>query len=318
MSGIVEGKWIWHDGEFVEWHNAKVHLLSLAVQFGSSVFEGIRCYETPRGPAIFRWHEHLRRLYDSAKIYRMEIAQTPDELTAVVAELIEMNELSSCYIRPMILRGYGASGMLPVGCLTESWIACWPWGTYLGEGALENGVDVCVSSWNRPAPNTYPSLAKAAGHYNNAQLIKMEAVANGYAEAIALAPDGVVSEGSGQNLFLVRDGTLYTPGVDGTILEGITRATILQIAADMGIRTLQKALPREMLYTADELFFTGTAAEVTPIRSVDKIEIGTGRAGEVTLKLQRRFMDIVHGRVSDDHGWLTHVRDVRARPRLAS
>jgi branched-chain amino acid aminotransferase len=318
MSGIVEGKWIWHDGEFIAWHDAKVHLLSLAVQFGSSVFEGIRCYETSRGPAIFRWHEHLRRLYDSAKIYRMEIPHTPDELTAVVAELIERNELSSCYIRPMILRGYGAAGMLPVGCPTESWIACWPWGTYLGEGALENGVDVCVSSWNRPEPNTFPSLAKAAGHYNNAQLIKMEAVANGYAEAIALGPDGVVSEGSGQNLFLVRDGTLYTPGVDGTILEGITRATILQIATDMGIRTQQKALPREMLYTADELFFTGTAAEVTPIRSVDHIDVGTGRAGEITLKLQRRFMDIVHGRTSDDHGWLTHVRDIRSRPRLAS
>lgn len=318
MSDIVEGKYIWHDGEFVAWHDAKVHLLSLAVQFGSSVFEGIRCYETPRGPAIFRWHEHLRRLYDSAKIYRMDIAQTPDELTAVVAELIERNELSSCYIRPMVMRGYGASGMLPVGCPTESWIACWPWGTYLGEGALENGVDVCVSSWNRPKPNTYPSLAKAAGHYNNAQLIKMEAVANGYAEAIALGPDGVVSEGSGQNLFMVRDGTLYTPGVDGTILEGITRASILQIATDLGIRTQQKTLPRESLYTADELFFTGTAAEVTPIRSVDRIDIGTGRAGEVTLKLQRRFMDIVHGRISDDHGWLTHVRDIRARPRLAS
>jgi branched-chain amino acid aminotransferase len=318
MAGIVEAKWIWHDGEFIAWQDAKVHLLSLAVQFGSSVFEGIRCYETPRGPAIFRWHEHLRRLYDSARIYRMEIAQTPDELTAVVAELIERNDLNSCYIRPMVLRGYGAAGMLPVGCPTETWIACWPWGTYLGEGALENGVDVCVSSWNRPEPNTYPSLAKAVGHYNNAQLIKMEAVANGYVEAIALGPDGLISEGSGQNLFLVRDGTLYTPGVDGTILQGITRATMLQIAADMGIRTEQKPLPREMLYTADELFFTGTAAEVTPIRSVDRISIGTGRAGEITLKLQRRFMEIVHGRVADDHGWLTHVRDVRARPRLAS
>jgi branched-chain amino acid aminotransferase len=318
MSGIVEARWIWHDGEYVEWQNAKVHLLSLAVQFGSSVFEGVRCYETPRGPAIFRWHEHLRRLYDSAKIYRMEIAQSPDELTGAVAELIERNELTSCYVRPMVLRGYGASGMLPVGCPTETWIACWPWGTYLGEGALENGVDVCVSSWNRPEPNTFPSLAKAAGHYNNAQLIKMDAVANGYVEAIALGPDGLVSEGSGQNLFLVRDGTLYTPGIDGTLLQGITRSSILQIAADLGIRTEQKAIPREALYTADELFFTGTAAEVTPIRSVDRIEVGTGRAGEITMKVQRRFMDVVHGRTSDDHGWLTHVRDVRTHPRLAS
>ncbi len=315
---IVEAKWIWHDGEFVAWHDAKVHLLSLAVQFGSSVFEGIRCYETPRGPAIFRWHEHLRRLFDSARIYRMEIAYSPDDLTHAVGELIERNELRSCYVRPMVMRGYGASGMLPIGSTTETWIACWPWGTYLGEGALENGVDVCVSSWNRPHPNTFPSLAKAAGHYNNAQLIKMDAIANGYVEAIALGPDGLVSEGSGQNLFLVRDGVLYTPSVDGTLLQGITRASILQIAADLGIRTEQKSLPRESLYTADELFFTGTAAEVTPVRSVDRIEVGTGRAGEITLRLQRRFMDIVHGRAADDHGWLTHVSDMRKRPRLAS
>ncbi|HEX6693322.1 MAG TPA: branched-chain amino acid transaminase [Longimicrobiales bacterium] len=314
MSGITEAEWIWHDGEFVRWQDAKVHVLSLAVQFGSSVFEGVRCYETDRGPAIFRWHDHLRRLYDSAKVYRMEIAQTPDELTAVAAELIERNGLSSCYVRPMVLRGYGAAGMLPVGCPTETWIACWPWGTYLGEGALENGVDVCVSSWNRPAPNTFPTLAKAAGHYNNAQLIKMEAVANGYVEAIALGPDGLVSEGSGQNLFMVRDGVLFTSTVDGTILQGVTRAAILQIAADLGIRAAEKPLPRESLYTADELFFTGTAAEVTPIRSVDRITVGSGRAGVVTLALQRRFMDIVHGRVPDDHGWLTHVEDVRARP----
>jgi branched-chain amino acid aminotransferase len=247
----------------------------------------------------------------------MEIAQTPDELTAVAAELIERNGLSSCYVRPMVLRGYGAAGMLPVGCPTETWIACWPWGTYLGEGALENGVDVCVSSWNRPAPNTFPTLAKAAGHYNNAQLIKMEAVANGYVEAIALGPDGLVSEGSGQNLFMVRDGVLFTSTVDGTILQGVTRAAILQIAADLGIRAAEKPLPRESLYAADELFFTGTAAEVTPIRSVDRIIVGTGRAGVVTLALQRRFMDIVHGRVPDDHGWLTHVEDVRARPVMA-
>ncbi|MEO5511759.1 MAG: branched-chain amino acid transaminase [Longimicrobiales bacterium] len=318
MSGIIEGTWIWHDGEFVPWHDAKTHVLSLAVQFGSSVFEGVRCYDTPRGPAIFRWHEHVRRLFDSAKIYRMQIPYTPDELTMVVAELIERNELHACYVRPMVMRGYGAAGMLPVNCPTETWIACWPWGTYLGEGALEHGVDVCVSSWNRPAPNTYPSLAKSAGHYNNAQLIKMEAIANGFIEAIALGPDGLVSEGSGQNLFLVRDGTLYTPGVDGTLLQGITRASILQIAMDLGVRVEQVAIPREALYTADELFFTGTAAEVTPIRSVDHIEVGTGRAGEITMKVQRRFMDIVHGRVEDDHGWLTHVRAVRTRPRLAS
>jgi branched-chain amino acid aminotransferase len=316
MADIVEAKWIWHDGEFVAWHDARVHLLSLAVQFGSSVFEGVRCYETERGPAIFRWREHLRRLYDSAKIYRMTIDRTPEELTQVCAELIEKNQLNACYIRPMVMRGYGASGMLPVGCPTELWIACWPWGTYLGAGALEAGVDVCVSSWNRPQPNTFPSLAKAAGHYNNAQLIKMDAVANGYAEAIALGPEGLVSEGSGQNLFLVRDGRLYTPGIDGTLLQGITRSAILQIAEDLGIGAEQTTIPREALYTADELFFVGTAAEVTPIRSVDKLPVGSGHVGEITRKVQQRFMDIVHGRIPDEHGWLTYVREIATAPRL--
>ncbi|MGH7449157.1 MAG: branched-chain amino acid transaminase, partial [Longimicrobiales bacterium] len=285
------------------------HLLSLAVQFGTSVFEGVRCYATPRGPAIFRWPEHLRRLYDSCRIYRMVPDWTPDQLTAATTGLIVRNQLDACYIRPMVLRGYGDAGMLPGVSPIETFIACWPWGTYLGDGALEDGVDVCVSTWQRPEPNTFPALAKAAGHYNNAQLIKMEAAANGYVEAIALAPSGLVSEGSGQNVFLVRDGVLRTTGVDGTILSGITRASIITLARDLGIDVEQGAIPREMLYTADEVFFTGTAAEVTPIRSIDRIQVGTGSAGPVTRALQQQYLDIVHGRSANDYGWLTYVNE---------
>ena len=309
---IREAEWIWRDGTVIQWRDANVHLLSLAVQFGSSVFEGVRCYDTPRGPAIFRWPEHLRRLFDSCRIYRMALEWSPEDLTAATADLIVRNGLDSCYIRPMVLRGYGDAGMLPGVSPVETFIACWPWGTYLGDGALENGVDVCVSTWQRPAPNTFPALAKAAGHYNNAQLIKMEAAENGYVEAIALAPNGLVSEGSGQNVFLVRDGVLRTTGVDGTILNGITRASIITLAHDLGIPVEQGAIPREMLYTADEAFFTGTAAEVTPIRSVDRITVGAGTAGPVTRALQQKFLDIVHGRAPDEHGWLTYVADAAA------
>ncbi|HSJ30530.1 MAG TPA: branched-chain amino acid transaminase [Longimicrobiales bacterium] len=315
---IREAEWIWRDGAVIPWRDANVHLLSLAVQFGSSVFEGVRCYDTPRGPAIFRWPEHLRRLYDSCRIYRMEPKWSPDELTAATVDLILRNGLDSCYIRPMVLRGYGDAGMLPGASPIETFVACWPWGTYLGDGALENGVDVCVSTWQRPAPNTFPALAKAAGHYNNAQLIKMEAAANGYVEAIALAPNGLVSEGSGQNVFLVRDGVLRTTGVDGTILNGITRASIITLARDLGIAVEQGAIPREMLYTADEAFFTGTAAEVTPIRSVDRITVGAGKAGPVTHALQQKFLDVVHGRVPDEHGWLTYVADAAADAAVAA
>jgi branched-chain amino acid aminotransferase len=307
---ITEAKWIWRDGEFIPWHDARIHILSTAVQFGSSVYEGVRCYATPAGPAIFRWPEHLRRLYDSCRIYRIELRWTPDELTRAAAGLIERNGLEACYIRPMVLRGYGDAGLLPVESPVQTYLACWPWGTYLGDGALERGVDACVSSWHRPAPNTYPSLAKSAGHYNNAQLIRMEAVANGYVEAIALGPGGLVSEGSGQNVMLVRDGVLITTPVDGTILQGITRDAVLRIARDLGIDIRESMIPREMLYTADELFFTGTAAEITPIRSIDRIVVGTGRRGPVTARIQQRFLDIVTGRVADPCGWLTYVRRV--------
>jgi branched-chain amino acid aminotransferase len=306
-SRIVEAEWIWKDGEFVRWHDATVHLLSLAVQFGSSVFEGIRCYETPRGPAVFRLNEHMRRLQDSCRVYRMELRWTAAELAEACRATVARNGFSSCYLRPMVLRGYGPAGMNPVNCPIDTYIPAWPWGTYLGADALEAGVDVCVSTWQRPEPNTFPALAKAAGNYNNAQLIKMEAVANGYAEAIALGPSGLVSEGSGQNLFLVRDGVLITPVLDGTSLAGITRDSVLTIARDLGLVVQQKEVPRETLYTADELFFTGTAAEITPIRSVDRIPVGAGRTGPVTRELQKRFMQTVHAEIEDRHGWLSYV-----------
>ncbi|MGH7504306.1 MAG: branched-chain amino acid transaminase [Longimicrobiales bacterium] len=308
MSRIVEAEWIWRDGELIPWQDATVHVLSLAVQFGSSVFEGIRCYRTSDGPAIFRLHDHLRRLFDSCRTYRIPLEYSARQLADACVTTIERNGLDECYVRPTVVRGYGAAGMLPEGSPVETFICCWPWGTYLGEDALENGVDVCVSTWQRMQPNTFPALAKAAGHYNNAQLIKMEAVMNGYAEAIALGPGGLVSEGSGQNLFLVRDDVLITPTLDGTSLAGITRHAILTIARELGIPVREQLVPREALYAADELFFTGTASEVTPIRSVDRIAIGAGRAGPVTKRLQQEFLRYVRGEVEDRHHWRTPLR----------
>lgn len=308
MSGrITESEWIWKDGDFIPWADAQLHLLSTAVQFGTSVFEGIRAYRTPAGPAIFRLPEHIRRLQDSCRIYRLPLAHDAGTLATACVETVRRNELGDCYIRPMVLRGYGAAGLYAEASPVESYVAAWPWGTYLGEGALEKGVDVCTSSWLRAHPNTFPVAAKAAGHYVSAQLIKAEAVANGYTEGIALGPGGLVSEGSGQNLFLVRDGRLVTPFLDGTSLSGITRDAVLTLAREMGIEIREQHVPRESLYTADELFFTGTASEVTPIRSVDRIEVGDGKAGPVTMKLQRAFMAVVKGEEEDRHGWLTPV-----------
>jgi len=306
-TGLTEAEWIWKDGEFIPWGEAKTHILSLAVQFGSSIFEGIRAYETGRGSAIFRLQPHVRRLFDSCKIYRMELAQSMDEVEEACVATVRKNGLGDCYIRPMVVRGYGAAGLNPVGSPVESYIAAWPWGTYLGEGALEQGVDTCISSWMRAHPNTFPVQAKAAGHYNAAQLMKMEAIANGYVEAIAVGPSGLVSEGSGQNVFLVRGGMLYTPFLDGTNLTGITRDSIIRIAEDLGYVVKECPIARESLYTADELFFTGTASEVTPIRSVDKIPVGEGKAGPITLEIQRRFMAIAKGEAPDEWGWLTYV-----------
>ena len=301
-------EWIWRDGEFIPWESATIHVMSHVVHYGSSVFEGIRCYNTPEGPAIFRLGDHVRRLFDSAKVYRMELPYDADGISNACQELVLKNELDACYLRPIAFRGYGAAGLNPFPSPIETYIICWPWGTYLGEGALERGVDVCVSSWSRPAPNTHPALAKAGGNYLSSQLIKMEALANGYSEGIALAPSGLVSEASGQNLFLVRNETLITPPLEGTLLEGITRDCVITLARELGIPVKEHPVPRELLYIADEVFFTGTAAEVTPIRSIDKITIGEGKAGPVTLSLQERLLAVAHGKLPDRYGWLTMVQ----------
>jgi branched-chain amino acid aminotransferase len=308
MSRITETQWIWRDGEFIPWADATLHVLSHSMQFGSAAFEGIRCYSTPRGPAIFRLREHLERLVQSVRIYRIEMPYSIDELVAASCELVERNEVQACYLRPMVVRGYGAAGMVPYDSPIHVYLPCWPWGAYLGEGALENGVDACISSWHRVAPNTIPAMAKIAGNYLSGQLIKMEALTNGYQEAIALSPSGTVSEGSGQNVFVVAGGTLYTTPLDGTLLGGITRASVIRLARDAGYEVREQAIARDTLYAADEVFLTGTASEVTPVRSIDRIDIGSGKRGPVTQDLQEQFLDIVHGRADDRYGWMMPVR----------
>lgn len=298
---------IWHNGRFIAWDDARIHVLSHVVSYGSSVFEGIRCYATSRGPAIFRLRDHLRRMLDSAKIYRMEVGYSLDELVEAAVELVRVNRLESCYIRPIVLRGFGEMGVYGCRNPVEVFIACWEWGRYLGEEALARGVDVCVSSWRRLAPDTLPAMAKAGANYMNSQLIKMEAVTNGYDEGIALDAAGYVSEGSGENIFLVRDGRILTPPLGCSVLPGITRDTVIRLAGDLGIPVIETLIPREMLYIADELFFTGTAAEITPIRSVDRILVGAGRRGPVTESLQKEFFAIVEGSKPDRYGWLTPV-----------
>jgi branched-chain amino acid aminotransferase len=302
---------IWHNGKFVSWNDANIHVLAHVVSYGSSVFEGVRCYETKNGPAVFRAPEHARRLVDSAKIYRMDVPYSVEELTTAMVETIRTNNLKSCYIRPIVLRGYGDVGVLPRENPIETYIAVWEWGKYLGEEALAEGVDVCVSSWTRIAPNTLPALAKAGANYMNSQLIRMEAAANGYAEGIALDHNGFVSEGSGENIFVIRDGKIHTPPLAASVLPGITRDTIVKIAATLGIPVVETGIPREMLYIADEVFFCGTAVEVTPIRSVDRIKIGAGHRGPITEKIQQRFFELVQGHVKDEFGWLTPVSEIR-------
>jgi branched-chain amino acid aminotransferase len=298
---------IWHNGRLIDWNDAQIHVLSHVTSYGSSVFEGIRCYATPSGPAIFRVREHIRRLLDSAKIYRMEVKHTTDELAAAMSELVRVNELDSCYFRPLVLRGYGDVGVLPFANPVDTYVACWEWGKYLGEDALAQGVDVCVSSWTRIAPNTLPALAKAGANYMNSQLIRMEAHLNGYAEGIALDATGYVSEGSGENIFVIRDGKILTPPLGASVLPGITRDSVIQLAAALGHPVTETLIPREMLYIADEVFFSGTAAEITPIRSVDRIVVGKGARGPITEKLQKAFFEIVHGDAVDQFGWLTPV-----------
>lgn len=283
---------IWHDGKFIEWDDAKVHVLSHVVSYGSAVFEGIRCYDTKQGPAIFRLRDHMQRLLNSAYIYRMEIPFTLDELCSANLDLVRVNKINECYIRPIVMRGYGEAGVDPKGCPIELYMACWDWGKYLGEEAQRSGVDVCVSSWNRPAPNTLPQMAKAAANYMNSQLIRMEARANGYVEGIALDVNGYVSEGSGENIFLVMDGTLVTPPLSNSALPGITRHSILTLCRELNIPVAEQIIPREMLYIAEEVFFCGTAVEITPIRSIDRIKIGIGSRGPVTKRIQDEFFAI--------------------------
>lgn len=301
---------IWHNGRLIAWDDAKIHVLSHVISYGSSVFEGIRCYDTSNGPAIFRAREHARRLVDSAKIYRMDVPYTIDELTSAFVDTVRESGLRDCYIRPIVLRGYGDVGVLPRQNPIETYVACYPWGKYLGEEGLSNGVDVCVSSWTRIAPNTLPALSKAGANYMNSQLIRMEADINGYSEGIALDGNGYVSEGSGENLFVVRDGKIVTPPLGASVLPGITRDTVIRIAAQLEVPIVEQIIPREMLYIADEVFFSGTAAEVTPIRSVDRIPVGSGRRGPITERIQKRYFEIVMGQVEDQFNWLTAVTPV--------
>lgn len=298
---------IWHNGKFINWDDAQLHVLSHVVSYGSGIFEGIRCYDTPNGPAIFRLREHMQRLQNSGKIYRMELPFSVEDFSNAACELVRLNKMGACYVKPIVLRGYGEVGVNPLGSPIECYIACWSWGAYLGPEALSKGVDVCVSTWTRIAPNTLPAMSKAAANYMNSQLIRMEAVVNGFSEGIALDSDGHVSEGSGMNIFLVHDNTLYTPPLAASILPGITRDAIVKIAADLDVTVKESIIPREMLYLADEIFFAGTAVEVTPVRSVDKIVIGKGSAGPVTGKIQEEFFALTSGKKADRHNWLTPV-----------
>lgn len=298
---------VWMNGKLVDWAKATMHVASHIIHYGSGVFEGARCYDTPKGSACFRLDDHMRRLYDSARIYRMKYHLDQAALTTAVLDTIKANGLAACYIRPLIYRGYNALGVNPLPCPVDALILVWEWGPYLGADALEAGVDVRVSSWTRSAPNTFPSMAKCVANYANSSLIKMEAILEGYSEGIALNPDGNLSEGSGQNLFVVRNDIIYTPPLSASVLPGITRDTIITLAQDMGFQVKEQDLPREMLYISDEVFFCGTAAEITPIRSVDKISIGSGKRGAIATALQQAFFAYINGAVPDRHGWLTYV-----------
>ena len=298
---------IWRDGQLVSWDDATIHVMSHVVHYGSSVFEGIRCYQTPDGGALFRVRDHMRRLVDSCKIYRIPMRHSVDTLVQATVDTVAGNGLDQCYLRPVVVRTGEQMGVLPTGVPVETFIIAWRWGTYLGHDALQNGVDVCVSSWRRSAPDTFPAMAKAGGNYLNSQLAKMEARLDQYAEGIMLDSFGFVSEGSGENLFVVRESVVYTSTLGAGILHGITRDSVIKIARDLGYEVREQTLPREFLYVADELFFSGTAAELTPIRSVDRIQVGEGKPGPITRAIQEQYMGIATGRLPDRHGWLTPV-----------
>ncbi|MDI6775467.1 MAG: branched-chain amino acid transaminase [Verrucomicrobiota bacterium] len=301
-----QGK-IWHDGKFVDWKNATCHVMTHAIHYGSSVFEGLRCYEAKGKPAILRLRDHVRRFYDSAKIYRMEIPHAPEALEAAIIETVKVNGLKSCYIRPVAFRGMKVMGLNPRPCPVVCAVAAWSWGRYLGEESMVNGVSVRVSSWRRPAPDTFPALSKAGGNYLNSQLMKMEALDGGFDEAVALDHYGYVSEGSGENVFVVRGGEIHTPPWSSAILPGITRDCVMILAKDLGIPARETTLPREALYLADEVFLSGTAAEIVPVTRVDNIVIGSGRRGPVTERIQSAFLRIVEGRAPDKRRWLRAV-----------
>lgn len=298
---------IWMDGEFVEWKDANISVLSHVVHYGTSVFEGIRAYENENGVAVFRLKEHVQRLFDSAKIYKIDIPFTQEEIEEAILETLRINDLRACYIRPIVFRGYGELGVNPLGCPVNVVIAAWEWGSYLGEEGMANGVDIGVSSWRKPAPDTFPALAKCGANYMNSQLAKLEAIDNGFDEAIMLDYEGHVSEGSGENIFLVENGKLFTPSMSSSNLKGITRDSIMTVARDLGYEVVEEIISRERLYSADEVFFTGTAAEVTPIRSIDHRQIGIGRRGPISEKLQSTFFDIVEAKIEDKYDWLSYI-----------
>ncbi|MFN0088455.1 MAG: branched-chain amino acid transaminase [Blastocatellia bacterium] len=302
-------KKIWHNGKMIDWDAAQIHIMSHVIHYGSSLFEGIRCYSTPKGPAIFRLREHIARLRNSCHIYRTEIPFTVEELIQACVDVVRVNGFKECYLRPVVLRGYGPFGVNPLGNPVETYIASWVWGKYLGQEAIDEGVDVCVASWARMHPNTLPATAKSAANYMNSQLIKMEAITNGYVEGIALDTDGNVSEGSGENLFVIRDGVLYTPPLSSAVLPGITRNSVIQIARNLGFEVVEQVMPRAALYIADEVFFTGTAAEITPIRSIDRIRVGAGKRGPITEALQEDFFAITSGRKEAPGDWLSFTAE---------
>jgi branched-chain amino acid aminotransferase len=299
---------IWMNGKLINWDDAKIHILSHVIHYGSGLFEGARCYSTPKGPAVFRLEEHTDRLFNSCKIYRMEIPYTKAEINKAIIDLIKINKMDACYIRPIVYRGYEQLGVDPTGVPIDVAIAVWPWGKYLGAGALENGVEVGVSSWRRIAPGTMPAMAKATANYMNSQLIRLEARAHGYVEGIALDIYGHVSEGSGENIFVVRDGAILTPPFGSSILPGITRNTIIKLSEEIGLKVIEESIPREALYIADEVFFTGSAAEITPIAKIDGIPIGAGKRGPITEKLQKAFFAIFDDECNK-YGWLTYVNE---------
>lgn len=307
MSDFNENGKIWFRGELVNWPDARIHVMSHVLHYGSSVFEGLRCYNTSSGPAVFRLGDHIRRLFDSAKIYRMVIPHSQEVIEQACIDVVKANGLDEAYLRPIVFRGYDSLGIDPRNCPIEVAVGAWPWGKYLGKESLSSGVDVRVSSWNRMRANTLPALSKSGANYMNSQLVNMEAKLDGYAEGIALDANGLVSEGSGMNVFMVRDGKIFTPPFSSSILPGLTRDCTMRIGAELGYEVREIAIPREALYIADEVFFTGSAVEITPIRSIDRIIIGQGSRGPITEKIQQRFYGILSGELEDVYGWLTFI-----------